>query len=605
MSEHNDFIIQRLSEAPIFEAVASDELAALADEVEVVHLNAGSTLAEQGDEPDGAYLLVSGRLRAFARQSDGTEVPVGEIAAGELVGEMALLNTAKRSATVRAIRDSELFLVKTETFNRLIHARPEATLAIARVLVERLERSNAGRQQVPPRRAVALVPTFGECRDSMDSLIAVIQRMTDATVVDQSTIGANLGEQHTEAEVVHWLHRLEAESDLVVYVADSVASPWGGRCLRQADHIVAIDADPAASRQTRVIETLDGLTMGAVGPTVDAVCVQPSHAQRARGGSRWQQNHHIRVHHIRKGSARDLNRIARSILRRDIGLVLSGGGARGMAHVGVIRAFEEASIPIDVVGGTSFGAIVAMMASIDLGWQAIRDILWDQLAQPGAPIDITPPTLAISKGERLVKLLRNTFDEGLIENAWLRSFCVSSNLTTGHPLIHQSGSTATALRASVAIPGVFPPVATGDGEVLVDGAVMNNLPVDVMSGFSNGGPIVAVNLRAPVELAAGDLPLDGIVSGWTTLGRRLNPTKTNVAVPSLVEILARASEVGGAEAARALEQDADYVLHPPTGDHALLEFGALDDLIRLGYEYTAEELRSWEEAGRSLAGSDA
>jgi predicted acylesterase/phospholipase RssA len=288
------------------------------------------------------------------------------------------------------------------------------------------------------------------------------------------------------------------------------------------------------------------------------------------------------------------------MIRRDIAMVLSGGGARGMAHVGVLRAFEEASIPIDVIGGTSFGAIIAVLRAMDHSWREIRDILWDNLASVGAPIDVTPPALAISKGQRLIRLLGSTIGDAHLEDVWLRCFCVSSNLSSGHPLVHTSGSAATALRASVAIPGVFPPVASGDGEVLVDGAVMNNLPVDVMAGFSSGGPIIAVNLRAPAQLTAGELPEDGVVSGWRMLGRRLNPLQQKVRVPSLVEILTRASEVGGAEAARALEQSADFVLHPPTGDHALLDFSALDDLITSGYEHTVAQLEAWQEAGRPL-----
>lgn len=601
MEEHADFVLAQLRDAPIFRTVAAEELAALAREVTVIHVNAGATLAEQGDEADGAYLLVSGRMRAFTRQADGTEIAVGEIAAGELVGEMALLSESKRGATVRAVRDSQLLLVKSTTFDRLVHTRPEATLAIARVLVDRLERSNAGRQQAAPRRAVALVPAFGDCRSIIDSLIAAVRRQTEAVVVDSSTVGSALGADHTEAELVHWLHRIEADADLVLYVADAVDTPWGTRCQRQADHIVAIDASPSAGRRGRTVETLEARTIGAVGPTVEAVCVHPPGVARASGGRIWAQTKRIGVHHIRRGSGRDLDRIARSIVRRDTSLVLSGGGARGMAHVGVIRALEEAAIPIDIAGGTSFGAIIALMLAMDLGWQEMRDILWEQLAQPGAPLDLTPPTLAISKGQRLLGLLNNTFGDTNLEDAWLRCFCVSSNLSTGHPLVHKTGSVPAALRASVAIPGVFPPVASADGEVLVDGAVMNNLPVDVMAGFSSGGPIIAVNLRAPAELAAGDLPVDGIISGWQMLGRRLNPLRTNVAVPSLIEILARASEVGGAEAARALEQSADYVLHPPTGDHALLEFAALDDLIRSGYEHTVDQLAAWEKAGRPLS----
>jgi len=600
MDSGTDFVVEQLRDAPVFQAIPAAELTALAGEVEVIHVNAGGTLAKQGDAADGVYLLVSGRLRAFAQQPDGGEVAVGEIAAGELVGEMSLLTEAVRNATVRAVRDSQLFFVKSATFNRIIHTQPEATLAIARVLVERLERANAGRQTAPPRRAIALVPAYGDCRGTIESLAAVVGTAVDTEVVTSATVAASLGPDHTEAQLTHWLHRVEAGADLVIYIADDIDTPWGHRCLRQADHIVAVDRTPGSIGDNHVIEVLAGLTVGAIGPTVDAVCVHPPTKHRPSGGHRWIRNRHIRVHHIRDGSSGDLDRVARTMMRKDIGLVLSGGGARGLAHIGVLRAFEEASIPIDVAGGTSFGAIVAFMRALDFTWREMRDAMWDRLARPGAPIDLTPPAVAVSKGSKLMKLLTDGFGETQIEDTWLRYFCVSSNLSTGHPLVHSSGNAAMALRASVAIPGVFPPVASGDGEVLVDGAVMNNLPVDVMASFSNGGPIIAANLRAPAAIAAGELPTDGIVSGWKALGRRLNPLRSRLEVPSVLEILTRSSETGGAESARVLERGADFVLHPPTGDHALLDFGMLDELIATGYEYTMAELARWRAAGHSI-----
>ena len=131
-----------------------------------------------------------------------------------------------------------------------------------------------------------------------------------------------------------------------------------------------------------------------------------------------------------------------------------------MTHVGVIRAFAEAGVPIDAIGGTSFGGIIAGYHSLGLDWQGIRDELWRTVGRPGAPVDLTLPVVALSKGRKLMDVLTTSFGDVLIEDLWTRMFCVSSNLSTGHPLVHSDGSLRMALRASVAIPGVFPPVAT-------------------------------------------------------------------------------------------------------------------------------------------------
>jgi len=600
MATSNDFVMARLADAPIFEALPRDELARLAEEVELVTLIAGSTLTEQGDEADGAYVLVSGRLRAFTSQPDSSVAAVGDIAAGELVGEMALLSSNKRNATVQALRDSQLLFINASTFEQILETSPKATLAVARGLVNRLERANTRRGFISPNRTVALIAANGDCGPPTAELIAALGEAADVVVREADKERA-LGPEPTETELVSWLNRLEAGANLVVYVADDTDSQWAHRCLRQADQIIAIDAAPGRNEIARRIESLEAMTVGAIGPTVRAVCVHPAAAQRASSAHRWVVGNSIEVHHLRDGSSTDYKRVARTILGRELGVVFSGGGARGMAHVGVLRALSEAGVPVDMAGGTSFGAIVAMFSALDMSWEEMRNVFKETVARDGAPVDITVPAVSLSKGQRLLDLLTGIFGDGRIENTWRRGFCVSSNLSSGHALVHTAGPIVRAIRASVAIPGVFPPVASEDGEVLVDGGVMNNLPVDVMARMSGGGPILAVNLRSPAEMSAQHLPADGVVSGWRTLGTRLRPFRQNAAVPSLMAVLARANEMSGAAAMRTMEAGADYVLHPPTGDHALLDFSPVDALIQGGYQYTVDQLESWSREGRPLS----
>ena len=596
-----DFVIEQLRASELFGGLTDAALHRVAEATEPVHVTAGGKLTTQGEVADGAYLLVSGRLRAYATQPDGSESVLGEIAAGEVVGEMALLSSALRTATVRAVRDSQLLFFRGSSFAELMVTVPGAAVAVATVLVERLERANRRPQAVALRRAVAVVPAFGDCTQAIRDIADALRSAEPGSrIVTEADALEACGQDRPESEIVRWLHEVESSCDLVIYLAKDLAGPWAHRCLRQADHIVAVDASPTASRERRVVESLAGMINQEVAPTVAAVCIHDPVVTRPTGASVWTNRARIPVHHVRRGNSVDLGRLCRSILRRDIGLVLSGGGARGMAHVGVLRALDERGIPVDVTGGSSFGGIVAMFRSLDLSWHEIRDVLWETVGRPGAPVDPTLPAIAVSQGTKLANVLNQAFGDATIENSWLRTFCVASNLSTGHPLVLTSGPMAAALRASVAIPGVFPPVSTADGEVLVDGGVMNNLPVDVMADFSDGGQIIAVNLRAPAQLAAGELPADGVVSGWRTIARRLNPLSPKPQMPSLVEILARSSEVGGTATSRLMEQRADFVLHPPSRGHALLEFGALDDLIAGGYDYTMAMIDSWEADGRSL-----
>lgn len=184
--------------------------------------------------------------------------------------------------------------------------------------------------------------------------------------------------------------------------------------------------------------------------------------------------------HVRDGNKRDEHRLARLVSGRARCLVLGGGGARGLAHIGVIAAFEEAGLAVDFLGGTSMGAIVAASLAMDLDAGAIRSRLADAFIGQNPLNDYTLPYHALTRVSKVDAALRMSFGDLWIEELWLPYFCVSSNLTTGGAMVHGNGDLATALRASIAIPGLLPPVMSSDG-VLVDGGMMNNLPADVMA----------------------------------------------------------------------------------------------------------------------------
>lgn len=604
MSSDVQFVMEQLRETAVFGALSDDELKSLAGEVESISLGAGSTVVEQGESSSGIYLLVSGRLRAFGRSEDGAETIFGDVASGELVGEMEAISPAPRVATVRAVRDSRLLFIDHETFTRIMRTKAEAALAVAQVLAERLDRANRQRRSSTPHRTISVVPVAADCSATIRLVSEHVAAAGAGVMISKRDAVAALGDDPSDAEMDHWLHRREADAQLVVYVGDETHDAWTNRCLHQADRVVAIDCDPqaaAGSAEGSIVGELEGTKWG---PSVDIVCVQPADAARAVGAKKWRASSGTRLHHYRRGNTADLARLGRSILGRDIGVVLSGGGAHGMAHVGVLKAFEESAIPIDLIGGSSFGGIVAFLRAQDLSWQTVRNVLWETVGRPGAPIDATIPAIAISKGARLRQALIAAFSTARIDEAWIKCFCLASNLSSGEPVVITQGSMVEALRASVAIPGVFPPVVTADGDVLVDGGVMNNVPVNVMAELSNGGPIVAVSLRQSAELAAHGLPKDGIISGWRLLGARLRPFGTKPAVPSMIELLARANETAGVQANRLLEQSADFVLHPPKGAQGFLEFDALDALIESGYRYTMKEIESWDASGRTLTMDD-
>jgi NTE family protein/lysophospholipid hydrolase len=301
-------------------------------------------------------------------------------------------------------------------------------------------------------------------------------------------------------------------------------------------------------------------------------------------------------HHLRAGRPGDVARLARMITGTGCGLVLGGGGARGLAHLGVVRALEEAGVPVDVVGGTSMGAIVAALCARGMD-DAERVRRMTAVARHGRRL-ITPtlPLLALSAGRYLDHILTEHLTDVPIEDLPLRFYCVSANLTRAEEVVHERGPLWAAVRASLALPGIFPPVYAA-GDLLIDGGAMNNLPADLMRGRVASGTIVAVDVSPEVEpLTAA--PFDTGLSGWRVLGRRLNPFAASQLVPGIAEILSRSTGLSQVRNRRALDDHVDLVLRPPVTGLGVLDFKGGIILFETAYRYAAQALAGSELAER-------
>jgi NTE family protein len=283
------------------------------------------------------------------------------------------------------------------------------------------------------------------------------------------------------------------------------------------------------------------------------------------------------LHHVRRNA--DIERVARLIVGRSLGSVLSGGGARGFAHIGVVKALREAGMKIDSVGGTSIGAIIAAGVAADWSDEEMHE-RYRRAFVVGKPLsDYTLPFVAMTSGRRVTALLHEAFGDRDIEDLALPFFAVSANLTSGSVVVHRRGPLWYWLRSSSAIPGVLPPVFH-QGQVLVDGAVMNNLPTDVMREQSVGD-VVAVDIGADDVLHAG---IDEVASpyGWRLLLDKLFAPRR----PGMLSILLRSGMVNSEAASQERRKLASVLLTPPLKGVELLDWHAYDRAIELGYQYT-------------------
>jgi predicted acylesterase/phospholipase RssA len=263
-------------------------------------------------------------------------------------------------------------------------------------------------------------------------------------------------------------------------------------------------------------------------------------------------------------------------------MVLSGGAARGLAHIGVARALEEAGQPVDVIGGTSMGSLIGGMWARELT-PAQGMELAARLANAEALLDRTFPYASVMASRKVTAVTQELFGTRLIEDLWRPFFCVSTNISTAAPMVHERGPLWRAVRASIALPGVFSPILNDQSEILVDGGVMNNFPVDIMAGRYELGCIIASNV-SPHRQKPYPYPFGESVSGWRVLWSRINPLAKPIRVPSLVGTMLRTMEVNSLYHRRAAEQLADVLIEPDVRDVNFLDFAAYRDLEQRGYD---------------------
>jgi predicted acylesterase/phospholipase RssA len=528
----------------ILAGASRETLDDLAARLRRVQLDAGEWLFHAGDEAATLYLVASGRLRVVQSEEAGGRV-LQEVGAGGVLGELALLTGSTRSASVQAVRDSELFELDADGFAAALRADAELGLSVARELAAQLQ-AGARAEQPSPRPAVLAVRALDGGLD-----VAGFARRLASALAPYGTVAVLDGGGSTGGERAVALDAAEREHAHVV-LADSGGDPaWSAFCRRQSDRTLLLTR---GAPSVEVDAGLDLVVLGPVGPgAVDRLL------DRARP----------RAHHLvdEADGGASTARLARRLVGRSLGLVFSGGGARGFAHIGVLAVLEEEGFAIDRVGGCSMGALIAAMAAA--GWSAaeIRDRCHDELVRRSPFNDYTVPRVALIRSRKAGRMLERLFGERRVEELPLPLFTVSADLLSSRQVVFHRGPLVEAVGTSMCIPGVAPPVPHL-GALLVDGGVLNNLPVDEMAATGEG-PIVAVDVIRRMEV------------GEESDAPRL---------PSIVETLARSTVLASVERAERNRALASLVVAPDVQHVPLRGFGLLDAAVEAGRTAAREAL---------------
>jgi len=606
-----------LYESPLFENLSAPARAEMESSLEWTLLRAGETLFREGDPGEALYLVVSGRIRLVQAPEIGEEdSPDGklerslvELGKGETLGEMALLTHEPRSATAYAIRDTQLARLDRASFDRIVAAHPQKMLGLfVGQMAKRLRQQNRGRKpERKPPVSIAVIVDSPLARAFAGQLTKALSAFGSTLHLNRTDVTSS-GPAHraidpdaAEARLLSWLNEQETLYQHVVYETDAQEDPWTVRCLRQADIVflaVAAEQDPSSTGAK-----LQALIQCAERKVQSSLVLLHSKSSSAPTNTRvWLGATGAGAHwHIRADCVEDVGRVARSLCGRSLGLVLGGGFAFGLAHIGVTQAFRDLGIPVDYVGGTSMGAVIALARALNFSREQMLEIMDKGCAQ-SLKGDYTLPIVSLLTGKKVAHSIGQYIEDRDIEDLWLPYFAISTSLVHAGMVVHTKGNILRSVLASSRAPGIFPPLGWND-EVLVDGGLVNNVPCDVMRREMPTGTVVGVDVSTESDFSVRE-QFDMHLSGWKVVLRKANPLSRAPRPTSMAGIFARLVRLGGAAHNRQIRLAADVYLEPPLNGFTFRDFKCGPEMSQVAYDYTMNEMQRWIDShGRPWQGN--
>jgi len=465
-----------LRQVPLFADLLKEQRARVLAASTVERVPAGGWLFREGDPGDALFVVRTGRLEVV--QND---VVIRVLGAGAALGELALLTGGERSASVRARRETEVLKLGRDDFAALLED-PAFAVALTRALGEQLQRTAVAAVAVArSTRVITVAALHSGLVPGLASRVAEGLRRTlsglglSVELMRGVDVDASADLDFDAAAYGRMLDRAERTHDHVVLLAEGSDDPeWEQFCLRQGDRVVGL-VDPA------------GASLGPRRPPVtDLVFV--NRVPRSALITPWLDGFKPEAFHQLDPGPRfeeGVGRLGRRLAGRSYGLCLSGGGARGLAHIGVVQALAEAGVVVDRLGGTSMGSFVAGLAGLGLNAAEMREVAREELAQRKPFGDYTVPRHALIKARRAEAMLLRVFGHRRVEELDRPFFSISADLLSGEEVVHDRGPVGVAVGISMCLPGLVPPIVSGD-RLLVDGGVLNNLPVDVLAATGRG-----------------------------------------------------------------------------------------------------------------------
>ncbi len=589
-----------LSIIDAFDGLSASQLAQIAARMRTRAITRGQILVAEGAVPNALYIVVSGR---FAVETSASEAVVAEIRAGFPIGEIAFFAGGTRSATVRASRDSIVVELLRGEFDALCADHPELWRTITASLARRLRRATAympQRKDGPATTICVCVAGGGSLPSAfithLESQLAASDR---AIMLDASRAAARLpaGLTLQSDAATAWFNEFEGQYETLVFIADPELTPWTEKALRQADEVLLVARHVEARRGAPPLNRVERFARELHGSQAHRLVLLHRRRRPIRGTARWLGARDVRLHHhLVENEASDYAKLLRFLRGRAIGLVAGGGGALCAAQIGLYKALRESGVSFDIMGGTSGGAAMTAAFALEATPEQVDETLEQIFVTNKALKRLTWPRYSLLDHVVFDRELHVHYTDVAIEDLWIPFFAFTTNLSQHCAHLHRDGKLWFAVRASGSIPGMLPTVYNSVGDMLVDGGILDNIPLATMQALKDGpNVIIGFNPPAPVPHK---VDYAALPSRWRLAWQVLNPFAAELpAAPSPAAVLTESLAAHRPKVENLIRSE-DLLFFPPIPPGiTMLDWQHHRELFIRSYEYGINALRQLRAEG--------
>jgi len=560
----------------LFPGLNDEDLREILESSSLKELDPGQFLIEQDSKAEAYYYLIKGRLRAVQEKHGKTKI-LGDVGVGEPVGELAFFTQSTRMASVLAVRKSEVLVISKTGYETIIKHRPHLVAITNKFIIERLRRNELETHKLAAPKNIAVLNLNPD--EDLSSWTDDMEAYFDKQSVKLNVYDDGLPK---DMEPSDYFESLEENEGINLLVIDETDLEWSRNCCIYSDLIVVASKFDGDQSLTALEKKLDIYQRGVLSKKVYLLLLHEENAEQPKHTEKWLSPRVIDLHiHVRKHHSGDIGRFCRIISNKAVGLVLGGGGAKGFAHIGVVKALLEKEVPIDIIGGTSAGALYGItMAFNDFNMEKIEKICDASVKQKILSNDLSLPVLSIMSGKKLTRFIKRIYGQQGIEDLWTTAFCVSTNFSKAEMAVHERGKLWRRLRASISIPGIFPPVVI-DKYLHVDGAVMDNLPIEPMYKFPVS-QIYAISLSGVVERKTNydDAPTSRQVLTSKILGKK------KFKIPGIASIMINSLSLSSVQKQKETRSKVSNYLELDLKGVSFLDNKRWRSILNKGYEQT-------------------